>query len=79
MSLTDVKVKNRKPGEKQIKLFDGGGLYLLVPLGGGKYWRLKYRIDGRKKVLALGTYPRSIPGRCAGEAGRGSQATQERH
>lgn len=57
MSLTDVKVKNRKPGEKQIKLFDGGGLYLLVPPGGGKYWRLKYRIDGREKVLALGTYP----------------------
>lgn len=57
MSLTDVKVKNRKPGEKQIKLFDGGGLYLLVPPGGGKYWRLKYSIDGREKVLALGTYP----------------------
>lgn len=57
MPLTDVKVKNRKPGEKQIKLFDGGGLYLLVPPGGGKYWRLKYRIDGWEKVLALGTYP----------------------
>ena len=50
-------MKNRKPGEKQIKLFDGGGLYLLVPPGGGKYWRLKYSIDGREKVLALGTYP----------------------
>ena len=38
------------------KLFDGGGLFLLVNQS-GKYWRLKYRFGGREKVLALGVYP----------------------
>jgi integrase len=38
------------------KVSDGGGLYLLVKES-GKYWRLKFRFDGREKVLALGVYP----------------------
>ncbi len=41
---------------KDFKLSDGGGLYLLVQKS-GKYWRQKYRIDGKEKVLALGVYP----------------------
>lgn len=57
MPLTDVKVKNSKPGEKQVKLSDGDGMYLLVTPSGGKCWRLKYRFGGKEKVLALGTYP----------------------
>lgn len=57
MALTDVKARNVKPGEKQIKLFDGDGMYLLVIPNGGKYWRLKYRYTGKEKLLALGTYP----------------------
>jgi len=57
MSLTDVQIKSAKPKDKQHKLFDGGGMYLLVLPAGGKYWRLKYRIDGKEKVLALGVYP----------------------
>lgn len=57
MALTDVKVRNAKPGEKQIKLFDGDGLFLLVTPAGGKWWRFKYRFGGKEKLLALGTYP----------------------
>ncbi|MDR2214633.1 MAG: integrase arm-type DNA-binding domain-containing protein [Nevskiaceae bacterium] len=57
MSLTDVAVRNAKPGSKPRKLFDERGLYLLVDPKGGKWWRLKYRIDGREKLLSLGTYP----------------------
>jgi integrase len=57
MALTDVKVRNAKPGDKQAKLSDGGGMYLLVTQSGGKCWRLKYRFAGKEKVLALGTYP----------------------
>lgn len=61
MALTDVKVKNAKPGEKQVKLFDGNGLFLLVSAAKkntrGKCWRLKYRFGGKEKLLALGTYP----------------------
>ena len=57
MALTDVAIRNAKPGVKAIKLADGGGMFLLVNPTGGKLWRLKYRIDGRKKLLAIGTYP----------------------
>ena len=38
-------------------MFDGGGLYLEVAPAGGKWWRLKYRFDGKEKRLSLGTYP----------------------
>ena len=57
MPLTDVKVRNPKPGEKQVKLSDSGGMYLLVTPNGGKCWRLKYRFSGKEKVLGIGTYP----------------------
>nr|WP_230589562.1 Arm DNA-binding domain-containing protein [Bordetella hinzii] len=40
--LTDIKVRTAKPGEKNYKLADGGGLYLLVKADGGKYWRYDY-------------------------------------
>lgn len=57
MALTDVKVRNAKPAEKHLKLFDGDGMFLLVTPQGGKCWRLKYRFGGKEKLLALGTYP----------------------
>jgi integrase len=57
MALTDVKVRNAKSGEKQVKLFDGDGLFLLVTPTGGKWWRFKYRFEGKEKLLSLGTYP----------------------
>jgi hypothetical protein len=57
MRLTDVKVKNTKPIEKPFKLFDGGGLFLLVTPTGSKWWRLKYRFSGKEKQIALGVYP----------------------
>ena len=57
MSLSDLKIKTAKPTEKDYKLADEKGLYLLVKTNGGKYWRLKYRIDGKEKLMALGVYP----------------------
>jgi integrase len=57
MALTDTAVRNAKPSDKPIRLFDGGGLYLEVAPSGGKWWRLKYRIDGKEKRLSLGVYP----------------------
>lgn len=57
MPLTDVLIKNAKPGPKPVRHFDGGGLYLEVAPSGGKWWRLKYRHDGKEKRLSLGTYP----------------------
>jgi integrase len=57
MALTDLTIRNAKPAEKQQKLYDGGGLHLLVTPAGGKRWVLKYRFGGKEKSLALGTYP----------------------
>jgi integrase len=56
-SLTAVALKNAKPKAKTYKLFDGGGLYLEVMPSGSRYWRLKYRVAGIEKRLALGVYP----------------------
>ena len=57
MKLTASKVKSAKPSAKAYKLADGAGMYLLVHPSGAKYWRLKYRIAGKEKLLALGVYP----------------------
>jgi integrase len=57
MALTDTTIRSAKPGERPIRLFDGGGLYLEVSPTGGKWWRLKYRFAGKEKRLSLGVYP----------------------
>lgn len=57
MALSDTAVRNIKAGLKPIKMFDGRGLYLEVAPSGGKWWRLKYRFEGREKRLSLGVYP----------------------
>lgn len=57
MALTDTAIRQAKPRDKQYKLSDERGLFLLVHPNGGKYWRLKYRIGGTEKTLALGVYP----------------------
>lgn len=55
--LSDVQVKNIKPAPKDTKLFDGGGLFLLVTPTGGKLWHFKYRFGGKEKKLTFGAYP----------------------
>jgi integrase len=55
--LTTVEVEAARGRERPYKLADGGGLYLLVNEDGRRYWRIKYRIDGREKLLSLGVYP----------------------
>ena len=57
MKLTHTKCKNAKPTDKTQKLSDGKGLYLEVTPKGAKYWRMKYRINGQEKRLAIGVYP----------------------
>ena len=58
MALTDTFVRQVKSTEKAIgdKYADGGGMYLLVKAA-GKYWRVDYSFSGKRKTLALGTYP----------------------
>lgn len=55
--LTEAEIRALKAPDKPLKLFDGGGLYLLVNPNGSRWWRLKYRVAGREKLLSLGVYP----------------------
>lgn len=55
--LTDTAIRNAKPGEKPRKLFDAGGLFLLLTPKGKRWWRLKYHYQGKEKLLSLGVYP----------------------
>ena len=55
--LTDIKIKATKPKDKDYKVFDGGGLYLLVKTNGSMLWRLKYRFGSKEKALSIGKYP----------------------
>jgi integrase len=57
MPLTDTAIRNAKPKNKSYKMADGFGLYLLVNPTGSRLWRMKYRIEGREKLLAIGPYP----------------------
>lgn len=54
--LTDTKVKQAKAAERQYKLYDEKGLYLIVTPSGSKWWRFKYRYNGKEKTLSLGVY-----------------------
>ena len=57
MPLTDVAVRNAKPGPKTIRLRDDRGLYLEISPRGGKWWRLRYMLKGKANMLSLGVYP----------------------
>jgi integrase len=55
--LSEIKIRNAKPQKSEYKLFDGGGLFLLVTPSGGKLWRFRYPFDKKEKKLSLGIYP----------------------
>ncbi|MGB9154540.1 MAG: integrase arm-type DNA-binding domain-containing protein [Alphaproteobacteria bacterium] len=57
MSLTDFKIRAAKPDSKPYKLFDSGGLFLLVKPNGSKLWHLKYRYLGKERLYSIGIYP----------------------
>lgn len=56
-TLTAVAIRNAAPAAKPQKLFDGGGLFLLVQPNGSRYWRLKYRFAGKERLLSFGVFP----------------------
>lgn len=65
MALSDIKARNAKPcikpdgthTNKRYRITDEKGLYLEVAPSGGKWWRFKYRFEGKEKRLSLGVYP----------------------
>lgn len=62
MPLSDTACKNAHKNEKAssgkpFKLSDEKGLFLLMKPqedGWGKWWRFKYRFDGKEKMISLG-------------------------
>ena len=57
MALSDSAIRAAKPAAKPYKVFDEGGLFVLVSPSGGKLWRLKFRHLGKEQLLSLGRYP----------------------
>ncbi|MFN9848668.1 MAG: tyrosine-type recombinase/integrase [Alphaproteobacteria bacterium] len=57
MALSDAGIRSAKARPKQYKLYDEGGLFLIVKPSGGKLWRFKYRHMGKEQQLSLGTFP----------------------
>ena len=57
MALTDLAIRRALPGDKIVKLSDGGGLQLWITPDGAKRWRLAYRFRRAQKTLAIGVYP----------------------
>ncbi|WP_140182047.1 tyrosine-type recombinase/integrase [Providencia stuartii] len=57
MALSARQIQTAKPKDKEYKLSDERGLYLLVKPNGSRYWRMKYRFAGKEKKLSIGVYP----------------------
>jgi integrase len=57
LMLTDTAIKRATPGERDYKMWDSGGLFLLVTKAGGKLWRWKFRFERREKKMSFGQYP----------------------
>lgn len=55
--LTVARCNALKPGPKTARIFDGGGLYLEVKPNGSKYWRMKYRYNGKELLASFGVFP----------------------
>jgi len=57
MPLSDTAIRNAKPSDKTYILTDERGLSIHINPNGGKWWRLRFRFDGKEKMLSLGIYP----------------------
>ncbi len=55
--LTATAILNAKPGKRPRRLYDAGGMYLEVSPTGGRWWRLAYRFNGKRKLFSLGVHP----------------------
>lgn len=55
--LTDAEILDLKPKHGVYKHSLGEGLFVLIRPDGKKYWRLKYRFNGRDTTYAIGVFP----------------------
>lgn len=55
--LTVKPIEAAKPKDKPYRLLDSNGLYLYIPASGKKVWQLRFKLDGKEKILTVGKYP----------------------
>ena len=55
--LTENSIRKAKILEKQYKIYDGDGMFLLIHPNGSKYWRMKYTFDAKSKLASFGVWP----------------------
>ena len=56
-NLTENSIRKAEILQKQYKIYDGEGMFLLVHPNGSKYWRMKYTFDGKSKLASFGVWP----------------------
>lgn len=57
MAMTDAALRAAKLSDKQYKMHDSAGLFVIVRPSGQKLWRFKYRLGLSEQQMSLGTYP----------------------
>ncbi len=55
--LSDTKIRNAKPADKEYTIADGQGLSVVVRHNGTKLWLYRYRFGGKRKNMSFGTFP----------------------
>ena len=55
--LSDTKIRNAKPADKEYTLADGQGLSVVVRHNGTKLWLYRYRFGGKRKNMSFGIFP----------------------
>ncbi len=57
LPLSDSRIRKLKAKEKDYKVADGRGLFMMVKKSGSKMWRFRYMFEGMEKLISLGLYP----------------------
>jgi integrase len=84
MALTDAKIRNAKPRAHRYRLADTHGLSLEISPAGNRFWRYRYRIDGKENLFAAGEYCQAPIGETPEQAAERQQGgrltlTEARH
>lgn len=68
MALTDIRIRNAKPKAHRYRISDSHGLSIEIPpTGKSRYWRYRYRLDGKENIYAAGEWTQPPAGETAEE------------
>lgn len=57
MALTELGIKNLSPQKTRYMVRDDRGLYIEIHPNGHKFWKIRYKVEGKEKKVSLGEYP----------------------